>query len=519
MTRSRLAALALLSGLLMAFSFPLGAPLLPFQWEGMPLLGWVALSPLMLACLRASRPRGAAMCGLLAGLVFALLLLAWFYPFFIRWGMHTRPEALGVLVALSAYVSLYTGMFAWILSRIAGRFGPRMALLAAPVCWVAVELARNDLFTGFAWGLLGYSQQPVAAAIQVAQAGGVHAISFTLACASSALALWHHQRRLRGADWILVAAPALALGLGAGALALSPQGGSGEEIPAALIQANVIQADKWEPTEKVRIEADHTRLTRHAAASGARLIIWSESSVPTSLTTDPDFADRLAALAREIQADLLVGSVAYEQTGQRRDLFNSAFLVRADTGAAGRYDKQHLVPFGEYVPLRDSLSFLAPLAAEAGDFLPGTMSASLQARSARLGILICYEAVFPYLGRRRVLEGAELLVNLTNDAWYGDTAMPRQHLAMAAMRAVETGRWMLRCANTGISAVISPRGRITDQAPLGTQRALIAPVRALRGRTIYTRCGDAFAISCAILTALATGWSFRRAHSRGPDVP
>jgi apolipoprotein N-acyltransferase len=478
----------------------------------------------MVGSLKARSRRGAALGGLLAGGVAYAAVMAWIYPFLVRWGMLSRPEAAAVFLLLIFYMSLYVAAFCFVLRVWAGRWGTGPALLLAPAAWTALELGRGVLLTGFPWCLLGYSQAGVPAAIQVADLGGVYGVSFMLACTGAgAAALWP---RGDAARWRRPAAPRAAFsliavamaGLGYGALRLAGgEADGGPGVPVALVQANVEQTDKWDPRERDRIEADHVRMTREAVAGGARLVIWSESSVPASITTDRGYAKRLEDLARETQADLVVGTVTYETRGGRRVPFNSAYLVGPDGSWAHRYDKQHLVPFGEYVPLKGLLFFVESLVQEAGDFVPGTGGAPLPARGLPLGPLICYEAVFPELARARVRQGAQALVNITNDAWYGDTAMPRQHLAMAVLRAVESRRWLLRCANTGLSALVDTRGRVRGVTRLEEAALLRGEIPAVRGLTVYAAAGDVFAILCAILAAACLIAALARGAARtGP---
>ncbi|HKY32688.1 MAG TPA: apolipoprotein N-acyltransferase [Candidatus Polarisedimenticolia bacterium] len=512
---ARRAPLYAAAGGLLALAFPLGPPL-PFSLEsGLWPAGWIALAPLLAGAVRAARPAEAAAGGLLAGTVGYALLMPWMGPFLMRWGLLSWVEAAAVTAALVLYMAIFPGVFAWGVRFLGGRAGTAAALLASPCLWVALELARGRLFTGFPWCLLGYSQAGFPAAIQVAGLAGVYGVSFALACSSAGVAALilgraPGARGVRRAGAGLLACASGVLLYGVFRLA---QPAAEAAIPVALVQANVPQSDKWDPSERDRIEARHVGMTREAAARGARLIVWSESSVPYSITRHPEYERRLRDLAAETGAELLVGTVAYEPRGGRMAPLNSAYLVLPGGAAGGRYDKQHLVPFGEYVPLRRLLFFLEPLVQEAGDFEPGPGGAPLPAAAGSIGTLICYEAIFPELAAAWGREGAQILANLTNDAWYGDTAMPRQHLAQSVVRAVEAGRWLLRCANTGISAIVDPRGRITASAPLGRTELLEGRVAALTGTTLYAAAGDVFAFACAIVGVAALAAALLRPPS------
>jgi apolipoprotein N-acyltransferase len=494
----------------MAITFPLGQPL-PFDnGDGFWVAGWFCLAPLMVASARCRTLRSAAALGLAAGLTAYTMVLCWIFPFLQTWAKLSVPEAAGVGGLLILYVSSYTALFCTCVSLSSRRWGSAAAYLLAPAAWTGLELTRATLLTGFPWCLLGASQQAAPAAIQVADLTGTYGVSFVLAAGSSVMALAFD--RLTGnrpdgrgsGPWIpLFLVLLISASLAYGGWRLRRAGGVDASLEVALIQANVAQADKWDPAQRDLIEADHDTMTREAARRGAGFIVWSESSVPISLTRHPDYARRLESLADETGAEMLLGTVTYDQVGGTMAPFNSAVMVKPREGISGRYDKLHLVPFGEYVPLKKLLFFLAPLVQEASDFQPGKGINLLSARFGPVGTLICYEAIFPELTRRYARAGASLMVNITNDAWYGDTAMPRQHLLLAAMRAVESRRWLLRCANTGISAVVDPAGRITSRSRLNEKTILAAEVAPGQGVTLYAAVGDAFAICCVILTLAA----------------
>ena len=498
-------AAAAASGLLVAASFPLGAPLPLESHAGWWPAAWIALLPLLLYCaLAAPRPRSALACGFLTGLLGYGLILSWMIPFLRMWGHLDPVSTAGVFGILVGYTAAYVAFWALLVRAFSTRFGVPVACLLAPAAWTGLELARCHLLGGFPWALLGVSQHAVLTAIQIADVTGVYGVSFVLVAASSLLCLLVSLRNgaTRGS---VPCAAALALAV---ALPLTygtrqpTHASEAEPVEAALIQANVRQSLKWDPAERDRIEQDHDRMTREASTSGASLILWSESSVPTSITRDADFAGRVERLAAEIGSEIVLGSVAYEQEGEVRVPYNSAFLVRPDTGIAGRYDKRRLVPFGEYVPLERFFYFIESVVSEAGNFRPGTAPTVLRARAGALGPLICYEAVFPSLSRTSARAGATLLVNLTNDAWYAGTAMPAQHLAHAVFRAVETRRFLLRCANTGISAVVDPRGAVTERTAEDETAVLRTRVTPSSTSSAYVLLGDAFAVACAIVSLL-----------------
>jgi apolipoprotein N-acyltransferase len=260
---------------------------------------------------------------------------------------------------------------------------------------------------------------------------------------------------------------------------------------------------KWDPEFQESTLATYERLTREAAAGGARLVVWPESAVPFYLQDDRLRAERVQSLARDLKAAMVVGSPAYEAGPGGVRYFNSAYLIDEQGGVGGRSDKVHLVPFGEYVPLAWLFPFVNKLVAGIGDFSPGSGTIPLASSQAPLGVLVCFEGIFPEIARGYVSRGARLLVNITNDAWFGRSSAPHQHLAMTVFRAVENRVPLVRSANTGISAIIDSRGHIRGMTSLFTAVQLGGDVRLSDEESLYTRYGDLFALLC--LTAVLAG--------------
>jgi apolipoprotein N-acyltransferase len=272
-------------------------------------------------------------------------------------------------------------------------------------------------------------------------------------------------------------------------------------VRVAVVQGNIPQAVKWDAAFKAETLSIYGELTR-AAAPGSQLVVWPEAAMPAYVRFEPGALRWLTDLAADVRVPLLVGVPDAEQDGRRVRYLNSAFLVES-TGLRGRYDKMHLVPFGEYVPLKRLLFFVEAIAAEIGDFTPGRQVAIFPLEGAPFGTVICYEVIFPDLFRRFVAEGASFMTNITNDAWFGDSGGPVQHLAMVPLRAVENRIAIARAANTGISAFVLPSGAIESTLPLGERGTLRAELPLRQGHTFYTRFGDVFAYACAALTAAA----------------
>jgi apolipoprotein N-acyltransferase len=268
-----------------------------------------------------------------------------------------------------------------------------------------------------------------------------------------------------------------------------------------LIQAAVLQEDKWDPDKAWANAERHFDLTRKAAAGGARLVVWPESALPFYFDRSPVMAGRVRDLARQVRAYVLFGNDDRDDGGDGGDrIYVGAKMVDPEGALTLRYRKMRLVPFGEYVPLSGVFTlggrYSGRIVQAAGEFTPGREAVVGEVDGRRLGVFICYEAIFPDQVRRFVARGADLLVNVTNDAWYGRTSAPYQHLAMAVFRAVENGKYLVRAANTGISAVVDPRGRVLERTPLFTPTAVVRDVPVVPGRTFYARHGDVFAWAC-----------------------
>jgi len=528
--------LALSSGLLLFAAFPsLG------WWP----LGWAALAPLMVAAARSS-PWSAALLGLGAGALFNALAMPWLVTVMKTYGGLNLVVSLLLYLLLVLYLSLYTSAFALTVSLLCRRVGAN-AVLLAPVIWVGAELLRGTLITGFPWNLLAYTQAAVPAAIQPAALIGAYGLSLILAFSSALLARGAlgvvdgngpaRRRVLPAWAW-----PALALSLvllvlagGRARIALLEERLTDHRAPrleAALVQCNVAQEMKMSSGERVRIARTLYEMTREACAGRQLdLVIWPEASIPfLRFRNEPVFKREIEALAREVDTAILFGTVdspagldeTYQPGGRGRGAYtNAAMLVDRRGVPAFKYDKIHLVPFGEYVPAKRLLFFAGKLVAEVADFSAGEAYAITRFGEADGGCLICYEIIFPGLTRGFVRQGAEVLVTITNDAWFGDSAAPRQHWSAAVFRAVENGRLVLRCANTGISGVIDPLGRVLAQTRLNEQTIVPVSQTVAPLDTFYSRHGEVTSWGCLALWAasLAVCLARRRRPAGGHGTP
>jgi apolipoprotein N-acyltransferase len=476
------------------------------------LFAWVWLAP-ALCCALARPPRDALADGWLAGTVFFVVLLRWLdYTFRsysdIPWPLGWLPIGL-----LAAYCGLYTGSVVAAVAWLRPRIGEGCALAMTPVLWVAGEWMRGRLMGGFPWGLMGYSQHGVLPVIQIAELAGVYGVSFLVVAVNTALAAFAGLGWRRAWPGALAAVALLAASLGFGSSVLGQDTpadrGRAPSVVVAVIQPSIEQTIKWDPAHNDQVLAIHERLTRDASASHPALIVWPETAAAIFLRADRELLARLIALSSALETPLLVGSVDREP-GTRGKFLNSAFLLSGQ-GIRAKYDKIHLVPFGEYVPLGWLIGFIRSWAEFISDFGSGTTTMVFPLPGAPFGTVICYEVIFPELFRQFVVDGASFMVNITNDAWFGQTSGPWQHLATLPLRAVEHRVAIARAANTGVSAFVEPSGRVSEFLPLFERGTLHQRVVLRTRTTLYTRLGDWLAYGCLGLGAGVLGFAvFRR---------
>ena len=447
----------------------------------------------------------------MTGAVYFAATVYWVADTMVVYGGLARPVAVAVTGLLVGYLAIYPGLASLILARSVRRWGSR-ALLAGPLVWVATEFARAQLFTGFPWVLLGYSQATAPPVLQVASLGGIYAVSALVALPSAAVA---HALLVR--DRRAVPALLAAFGIVTGCAAWGQWRVSrgellraGVPLRAAVVQGNIPQDVKWDRSHASWILERYLTLSRDAARRGAALIVWPETSTPFVYAGSAPGRAALADLARESGAALLVGSDEIVAESPPR-YYNAAYLVGPDGQTAGAYRKMHLVPFGEYVPLASLLFFVGPLVESVSSFSAGEDLSTFPVAGHRVTTAICYESVFPEIARQAVAEGSALLTTITNDAWYGMSSAPFQHFEQGSVRAVEQGRYLLRAANTGISAVVDPYGRPVVRSGLFVEAALVADVRLLTHRTSYATIGDSFAWASVLLSGVLWAWPRRRA--------
>jgi apolipoprotein N-acyltransferase len=503
-----------------------GLQILVFPLPNFYMLCWVAVTPLLLALLRArqpetlqlragmkllpARPLQAFLLAYVCGVLWYAGSCYWIYQVMRQYGGVNVPLAVGILILFCLYLAIYHGVFGLLIGLLAGnsRFS-RRALVLAPVIWVAVELARTRI-TGFPWDLLGIAQVDNIPLARIATVTGVYGLSFEIMIVNAAWAAAFLVTREKRKS-LLLAVIAAALVLQAGRLVPAPTVAS--DKVATLVQANVpiLEGADWTTDYFTATLHDLTELSLNAGlaestsgpASHPGLIVWPESPAPF-YTNDPFLRGAVSRLARQTNAWVLTGSIGSRSFSQQPSaMYNSAGLVSPAGEWVSRYDKVHLVPFGEYVPFKRMFAFAGGLTKEVGDFSRGSSRAPLEADGAPLGVFICYESIFPDEVRQFAAQGAQVLVNISNDGWYGDSGAYAQHLKQSRMRAVEDARWLLLDTNTGVTASVDPYGRIVASLPRKVRAALQAPYALSSATTFYTSHGDWFAYLCAIISVMA----------------
>ncbi len=489
---------AILSGLLLTAAFPPG----DLDW-----FAWFALLPL-LTILADEAPAPAFRWGLITGLTHYLTLIYWIVVVLKHYGGLNVPTSAAALGLLALYLALYPAVFAALSTLLRPS---RFFVVLTAGLWVGLEYIRATILTGFPWCLLGYTQYRKVGLIQIADQVGVYGVSFLIVLANAFLLRLLIDRGAATRRLLFLDAPLilglLTYSLSYGQNRLSTFAANDQNqrrLKVAIIQGNIDQSIKWNPRFQAWTLHIYRSLSHSTSRFAPRLVVWPETAVPFFFQDRSDLSTLVAEIPRELDADLIFGSPAYDRSGPVTKYYNRAYHLSPDGDSAGYYDKIHLVPFGEYVPLQRFFPFIDRLVIAAGDFKPGENTTPLKLPFISAGPLICFEIIFPNLARGQVQNGAHILVNLTNDAWYGMTSAPYQHLSMAVFRAVETKRPLIRAANTGISAFVNPLGQIVDQSDIFTEavleREVMLPTNA--SLTFYVRFGDVFALLALFLTMM-----------------
>jgi apolipoprotein N-acyltransferase len=524
--------LALLSGILLILSFP------NFDLE---VLAWFALVPLFYAIEGKGLHHGFVL-GFLTGVISFLGILYWIIVAVHTYGNVPLILSGFILLLLVVYLSLFIGAFAFLTRFIQIRSGLHFILLT-PVLWVALEYLRSFLLTGFPWANLGYSQYLNLPFIQVADITGPYGPSFLIVLVNATLFGVLHQ-------WSTLRLPILKAAVCSGLTlrgdssptlkkrGLVPSNGSKRTFPfkeviitvvillgfltygylkmgavgrqmiqnpslkIGLVQGNIDQSVKWDESFQKETLKIYEKLSFKVAEEKPDLIIWPETATPFFFQDAREYQPFILDIPKKTNAFLLFGTPSYKIQKGKVSHYNSAYLVSPSGEPVGKYDKIHLVPFGEYVPMQDLLFFIGSLGEGIGDFKSGKEIFNFALPKSKFGVLICFEIIFPDLCRRFVKRGANFLVTITNDAWFGRTSAPYQHFSLAAFRAVENRVFVARAANTGITGFIDPKGKIVQQGRIFTEEAMHGTIRLSNRKTFYTLYGDVFAWACAVFSLL-----------------
>jgi len=496
--------LAASSGFLLTLSFPN----FDMSW-----MAWFAFIPLFVA-LRNLSLKHSFYLGLFAGLVHYLSLVYWLAHTMSAYGHLPFYVSIPVLFLLSFYLALYIALFSMVVTRLCST--PLSFLFISPLIWVSLEYIRSFLFTGFPWELMGYTQFNMLYIIQISDVFGVYGVSFCIVLSNTVAFLiylylmdknWQGKRvqtkLAAGATAVFVVILGAVFVYGKWRInnihelaVMSPSS------KVTIVQGNIDQAIKWDPAFQKSSTMKYIHLSSLSKDLHPDLVVWPETATPFYFMHDTELSGLVLTGIREIGTDFLIGSPAFTLKNNKIEYYNSAFLVDTVGNVKGRYDKTHLVPFGEYVPMKKWLPFVSKMVEAVGDFNTGEKGQTIRWQKSNIGILICYEIIFPALSRAMVQNHASLLVNLTNDAWYGRSSAPYQHFSMAVFRAVENRRSLIRAANTGISGFIEPSGRVIETTQIFKDAVITQKVPILQVETLYSRFGDVFAMACLGLSVL-----------------
>lgn len=490
---------AVISGILTFLSFP------SFN---LSLLAWVALVPFMVSLWGKGR-REAFITGYVFGITYFFGSLYWIYHSIHFYGHIAFPASISIVLLLCLYLSLYPACFAFLFSSLI-RKTKIPAVFMAPMLWVVLEFIRSYAFTGFPWASIGYSQYALLPVIQVSDITGIYGVSFLILSCNGALSdffllkkrlsempLFPVSSVITGGIAFLVL---LFMSLGYGFWRLHEER-PGNPVTVGIIQGNIEQDKKWSADYQDEVLNTYFGLSGEAARHSPDMLIWPETAIPFFFGTDMRNTERLLQDHTHLNSYLLFGSVLVKgRDSERQFLSNSAVVIDREGKTVYSYDKIHLVPFGEYVPLRNLLFFIDKLVIGVGDFVPGKEYRRAEVPFGSFATFICYEIIFPGMVRKFYVNGGDMMVTITNDAWFGKTSGPFQHFSMAVFRAVENRKPVMRAANTGISGVIDSNGRVLVTTGIFEKTYLTKTLRTDRTKTFYTKYGDIFSYVCIVMT-------------------
>ncbi len=497
--------LSVLGGLLLSAAFP--KPALFY-------LAWAALVPLLLA-IREKTGKQAFALGYVFGFVHSLTCLYWIDYAVYHFGGFSLALSGLILVLLCAMMALYPALFALAAQKFDSF--PVLYVFGLPFLWVSLEWLRAHAVTGFPWSNLGYTQTPFNHLIQVADITGVYGLSFLVVLGSTVISGFIRKFCRRTGPVVLAGLIGCVLVYG---FFRCDQIERLEHLQApvnvAVVQGNISQDKKWDGASLDDTIQTYGRLSLQAAKSAPApdILVWPESAMPFYYGLNRKLSLKVDEVVKSTGKPLLLGSLGVAPSGGKVHLLNSAYLLDSKAELLGSYAKQHLVPFGEYVPWMGLFSFAQNASVGPVDFVSGKNPGPLIFKGLPLGVLICYEAIFPNIARQTVGRGAELLLNITNDAWYGDTSGPYQHLEISRWRAIECRVPLARAANTGMSAIFDATGRECGRLPLDTGGFLTRTVYPMSYLSFYVKYGDLFAWLCVFVSLGSIIFRLRRGKLR-----
>ncbi|HDQ04623.1 MAG TPA: apolipoprotein N-acyltransferase [Deltaproteobacteria bacterium] len=485
--------LAVLSGLFLFFSFPK---------YGFGFMAWISLVPLFFAIFNAASIKRVFLLGFITGVTAYIGIIYWITYVVVNYGHLPMYLGIIIMLLLAGYLSIYIALFA------AGVYFFRNKVIlcfVAPALWVCCEYLKSCLFTGFPWANLGYSQYLNFLFIQFADVFGVYGLSFLIVSVNAVIFVLSKQKTKQAVNSFIAIALAVTFVYIYGFVRINQvdrEIKKAEGLNVSLIQGNIDQSVKWDNFFQKRILDFYTQLSLDNSPGDKGLLVWPETALPFNFQNTGNMRQQVMDLPQKTNAWFIFGAVSYEHKKESTNYLNSAYLLSPEGSIKGRYDKVHLVPYGEYVPLRNIFPFIKKLTEGIGDFARGKGYEPLEMDERKIGVLICYEGILPHAARAYKNKDVDLLVNITNDAWFGSTSAPFQHFSMTMFRAIETRLYLARAANTGISGVVDARGKVILQTDIFEADALKAEVKYIDITTIYARCGDLFVLLCFLFVLL-----------------
>ncbi len=503
-TTSKYYFLSILSGVSIQAAYP------PLRlWP----LGFIALIPFFYS-IGYEENQKTAFTGLTFGFVFFFLNQNWIYHSLHYYGGMPAASALATVMILSFYESLYIVAFSILVVRLFKR-GISFTL-SAPFFWTSLEYLRGHLLTGFPWSLMGYTQTGFLPLLQISDITSIYGVSFIVILVNAGIAellLFYKKENLTfSIKKIVTVLILLSLSTGYGYYRIHQISNkkANDVIRVSLVQGNIEQDVKWNPEYQEDVINTYLKLTKKVVKNfHPDLVIWPESALPFYYGSEPEFTERLNDFVKKINTPLLTGSMLIRgiefKDNEVSDyrVTNSAILIDTNGKLTYIYDKIHLVPFGEYVPLRKYLFFFDKIVPVGiGDFSRGTTFVKGNIKGLKFCTVICFEAAFPELVRGFFTDGGDLIINITNDGWFGKTTGPLQHFDIALVRAIENRRPLIRVANTGISAIVDQKGRIIDRLGLFKRGTISENLEVKSISSFYVKYGDVFSYICLMVSAI-----------------